>query len=55
MSKGRLSGGDYVTVERQRRAKQDKLNSDTQRGRLALVEPCVEDWHCLMNVLMVRK
>ena len=50
----RLSGGDYVTVERQRGAKQDKLNSETQRGKLALLEPCAEDWHCLMNILMVR-
>ncbi len=54
-SKTRLSGGDYVTVERQRGAKQDKHNSDTRRGKLAIVEPCVEDWHCLMNLLMVRK
>ncbi len=39
-SKTRLSGGDYVTVERQRGAKQDKHNSETQKGKLAMVEPC---------------
>ncbi len=37
-SKTRLSGGDYVTVERQRGAKQDKHNSETRKGKLAMVE-----------------
>ncbi len=41
-SKIRLSGGDYVTVERQRGSQQHLMNSDTQRGRLGLVEPCAE-------------
>ncbi len=53
-SKIRPSGGDYLTVERQRCSQQHFMDSDTQRGRLGLVEPCAEDWHCLMNVLMVR-
>lgn len=53
-SKIRPSGGDYVTVERQRGAQQNMMNSDRQKGRLGMVEPCAEDWHCLMNVLMVR-
>ena len=54
-SKVRPSGGDYLTVERQRCSQQHLMDSDTQRGRLGLVEPCAEDWHCLMNVFMVRK
>ncbi len=53
-SKIRPSGGDYLTVERQRCSQQHLMDSDTQRGRLGDVEPCAEDWHCLMNILMVR-
>ncbi len=53
-SKVRPSGGNYVTVERQRCSQQHLMDSDTQRGRLGLVELCAEDWHCLMNVLLVN-
>ncbi len=44
-----------VTVERQRGAKLDNHNSETRKGKLAMVEPCAEDWHCLMDFMIVRK
>ena len=29
------------------------IDSDTRTGRLELLEPCTEDWHCLMSILGV--
>ena len=48
-----LSGGDHVTCERQQGSKRHVMDSDTRTGRLELLEPCVEDWHCLMSILGV--
>ena len=43
-----LSGGVQVTCERQR-CGQHMMDADTWQGQLELLEPCVEDWHCLLN------
>ena len=48
-----LSGGDHVTCEREQGAKRHVMCSNTRVGRLEQLEPCVEDWHCVMNFLMV--
>lgn len=48
-----LSGGDHVTCERQQGSKRHVMCSNTREGRLEQLEPCCEDWHCLMNFLMV--
>ena len=48
-----LSGGDHVTCERQQGSKRHVMDSDTRTGRLELLEPCAEDWHCLLSVLGV--
>ena len=48
-----ISGGDQVTCERQRCSQQHMMDADTRSGRLELLEPCVEDWHCLLSVLGV--
>ena len=48
-----LSGGNHVTCERQQGSKRHLMDSDTRTGRLELLEPCVEDWHCLMSILGV--
>ena len=50
-----LSGGDHVTCERQQGSKRHVMDSDTRMGQLELLEPCVEDWHCLLSVLGVKK
>ena len=49
-----LSGGDHLTCEREQGAKRHVMCSNTQEGRLEQLEPCCEDWHCLMSFLMVR-
>lgn len=48
-----LSGGDHVTCEREQGAKQHVMCSNTREGRLQQIEPCVEDWHCVMNFMIV--
>ena len=48
-----LSGGDHVTCERQQGSKRRVMDSDTLTGHLELLEPCVEDWHCLLSILGV--
>ena len=48
-----LSDGDHVTCERQQGSKRHVMDSDTRTGRLELLEPCVEDWHCLLSILGV--
>ena len=49
-----LSGGDHLTCEREQSAKRHVMCSNTREGRLEQLEPCCEDWHCLMSFLMVR-
>ena len=49
-----LSGSDQVTCERQRCSQQHLMDADTRRDRLELLEPCTEDWHCLLSILGVR-
>ena len=46
-----LSGGDHVTCERELGCKRHVMCAE---GRLEQLEPCVEDWHCLMSYLGVR-
>ena len=48
-----LTGGDHVTCEREQEAKRHVMFSNTPEGRLEQLEPCVEDWHCVMNFMMV--
>ena len=47
-------GGDQLTCERQRAAQRHMMDGDTPADRLTLLEPQVEDWHCLVCFLMVR-
>ena len=49
-----LSGGDLLTYERQVGSQKNMMCGDTPRERLALLEPVVEDWHCLVSLLEVR-
>ena len=48
-----LIGGDHVTCEREQGAKRHVMCSNTREGRLEQLEPCVEDWHCVMNFMIV--
>ena len=48
-----LSGGDHLTCERNQGAKRHVQCSNSPGGRLDQLEPCVEDWHCVMNFLIV--
>ena len=48
-----LSGGDQLTVERQRNAKRHIMDSDTAAERFECFEPKIEDWHALQTFLMV--
>ena len=48
-----LSGGDQLTVERQRNAKRHVMDSDTAAERFECFEPKIEDWHALQTFLMV--
>ena len=48
-----LSRGDHVTCEREQGAKRHVMCSNTREGRLEQLEPCVEDWHCMMNFMIV--
>ena len=50
-----LTGGDHVTCERQQGSKCHVMCSNTREGRLEQLEPCCEDWHCLMSFLSVSK
>ena len=49
------TGGDHVTCEREQGAKRHVMCSNTPEGRLEQLEPCVEDWHCVMNFMMVTQ
>lgn len=49
-----LSGGDQLTCERQFCAQRHLMDGDTPRERLQNLEPVCEDWHTLMNLLIVR-
>ena len=48
-----LTGGDHVTCERERGTKRHVMRYNTWEGRLEQLEPCVEDWHCVMNFMIV--
>lgn len=50
-----LSGGDQLTCERQYCAQRHLMDGDTPRERLQHLEPVCEDWHTLMNLLIVRQ
>ena len=47
------SGGDQLTCERQFGAQRHMMDGDTPEERLQLLEPQIEDWHCLVCVLKV--
>ncbi len=49
------SGGDLLTVERQQGARRHLADADTPEEGLDRLEPVAEDWHALMNFLMVRR
>lgn len=49
-----LSGGDQLTCERQFCAQRHLMDGDIPRERLQNLEPVCEDWHALMNLLIVR-
>ena len=48
-----LSGGDQLTCERQVGSQRQTMCGLTQRERLNVLEPVVEDWHCLVAFLGV--
>lgn len=48
-----ISGGDHVTCEREQGAKRHVQCSNSPEGRLDQLEPCCEDWHCVMNFMIV--
>ena len=48
-------GGDQLTVERLIGAQRHRMDGDTARERLELLEPVVEDWHALVCLLKVIK
>ena len=48
-----LSGGDQVTCERQIGSQKHMMCGNTPRERLQVLEPVVEDWHCLVSLLGV--
>lgn len=48
-----LCGGDQMTVERQIGAQRHMMCGNTKRERLELLEPVVEDWHCLQCLIGV--
>ena len=47
------SGGDQLTCERQIAAQRHMMDGDTPAERLALLEPQIEDWHCLLCIVTV--
>lgn len=47
------SGGDQMTVERQCGCQRQQMDGDTLEERLLLLEPVIEDWHCLASLLSV--
>lgn len=49
-----LSGGDHLTVERQIGAQRHMMCGNSREERLELLEPVVEDWHCLVCLICVR-
>ncbi len=49
----RLSSGDLLTKERQDGAKRHVICGNTPARRLDMLVPCVADWHCLLNFLLV--
>lgn len=49
----RLSVGDLLTKERQYGAKRHVICGNTPARRLEMLVPCVADWHCLLNFLLV--
>lgn len=48
-----LSGGDHLTVERQVGAQRHMMCGNTSKDRMELLQPVVEDWHCLVCFISV--
>ena len=42
------SGGDQQTCERQVGAQRHTMDGDTIQDRLGILEPVMDDWHCLV-------
>ena len=50
-----LSGGDLLTCERQVGAQKYMMCGNTPKVRLQVLQPVVEDWHCLVSLLSVSR
>ena len=50
-----LSGGDQLTCERQVGSQHQMRCGNSPRQRLELLEPVLEDWHCLVAFLTVSR
>lgn len=50
-----LSGGDFLTCERQQGSQKHMMCGNTPRERLQILEPVTEDWHGLVTLLEVSK
>lgn len=48
-----LSGGDQLTIERQIGSQRHRMDGDTVKERLGVLEPVTEDWHCMVCLLSV--
>ena len=48
------SGGDQLTCKTQIAAQRHMMDGDTPAERLALLEPPIEDWHCLLYIVTVH-
>ena len=50
-----LSGGDYLTCERQLGSQKDMMCGNSVSERLRVLEPVAEDWHCLVSLIGVSE
>lgn len=48
-----LSGGDQLTIERQIGSQHHRMDGDTVKEQLSVLEPVTEDWHCMVCLLSV--
>ena len=49
----RLLSGDQLTIERQIGSQRHRMDGDTVKERLGVLEPVTEDWHCMVCLLSV--
>ena len=48
-------GASYNHVALTGGAKHHVMCSNTREDRLEQLEPCVEDWHCVMNLMILSR